>query len=115
MQRNDENKIRLLILEILQKLPPNEHLKPSSLELCTMLLQIFKNDNEDNAIIALKTFFELNKAYRTHLESVCQSFSSMVLEFLKNHQEAFDQTFKGSEEGIGLLVNFIYWRNCILS
>jgi transformation/transcription domain-associated protein len=81
---NEENKIRLGILEILNKFPTNEVLKPYVFELMTIALKVFVEDNEDNAIIALKIIFELHKSFRPALEPSVQPFLDAVLRIYNN-------------------------------
>jgi transformation/transcription domain-associated protein len=65
---NDENRVRLCLLEMFHKFPNNEALKPYVYEIMVLSLKVLAEDNEDNAIIALKIIFDLHKAFRASLE-----------------------------------------------
>ena len=66
--KGPEQKIRNMLLEVLNRLPNNETLRPhvqSMLSLCMQLLEI---DNEENAVICLRIIFDLHKNFRPTLE-----------------------------------------------
>jgi transformation/transcription domain-associated protein len=65
---NEENRVRHCLLEIFNKFPNNEALKPYVYEIMVLSLKVLAEDNEDNAIIALKIIFDLHKAFRASLE-----------------------------------------------
>jgi len=61
---NPEHKLRNVVLEVLNRLPHNEVLRPYVPELLRLALQVLGSDNEDNAIIALRIIFDLHKNFR---------------------------------------------------
>lgn len=40
--------------------------------MCYLMIQVFAEDNEDNALTALRIIFDLHKAYRPILEAHAQ-------------------------------------------
>ena len=67
-----------MLLEVLNRLPNNETLRPhvqSMLSLCMKLLEI---DNEENAVICLRIIFDLHKNFRPTLEREVQPFLDFV-------------------------------------
>lgn len=58
-----EQKLRHLVLGILQRLPLNEELEPYAKDLLTKLAGILERDNEENGIVCLKLMTSLHKAY----------------------------------------------------
>ena len=73
-----EARFRLVLLEVLNRLPNNETLRPhvqSMLSLCMKLLEI---DNEENAVICLRIIFDLHKNFRPTLEREVQPFLDFV-------------------------------------
>ncbi|EGG23993.1 protein kinase [Cavenderia fasciculata] len=92
--QSTEHKIRNTILEILNKLPNNELLKPhvqNLLQLCMYLLEV---DNEDNAIICLRIIMELHKNYRPNLESEVQPFLNIVQKIYTDLPGTVDRVFR---------------------
>ena len=89
IEDNVENKIRNYILEIFHHFPLNhESLRMIALDLITISLRVMSDDNEDNAILASKIFFDIHKTYRPNLESQVQviylvtSKSSLLIHIL---------------------------------
>jgi transformation/transcription domain-associated protein len=72
MEDNDDNKIRHTVLEIFSRFPTTETLRSIVIDLMTIGLRVLQEDNEENAIIALKIMFDLHKTYRPSLESQVQ-------------------------------------------
>ena len=67
-----------MLLEVLNRLPNNETLRPhvqSMLSLCMKLLEI---DNEENAVICLRIIFDLHKNFRPNLEREVEPFLQFV-------------------------------------
>lgn len=69
---NDENKVRHTILEIFSRFPTTETLRSIVMDLISIGLRVLQEDNEENAITALKIMFDLHKTYRPSLEHQVQ-------------------------------------------
>ena len=65
---SDEQKIRNMLLEILNRLPNTDSLKKYVLDLGKLVMHILTHDNSDNAIICLKIIFDVHKNFATVLE-----------------------------------------------
>ena len=98
-----EQKLRALLLDIWVKLPLTESYKNYSLEMANIMLNIFEHDNEDNALVALRFFIELHKAYRQILEvsiagfiEVSYRMLSLLPIALKDHFESSVSTMSSS-------------------
>ncbi|KAJ3224028.1 hypothetical protein HK099_000354 [Clydaea vesicula] len=61
-------KVRLLILEIITRLPNLEIMRQYVKELMDILLKILKEDNEDNAVVCLKIITDLHKNFKGYME-----------------------------------------------
>ncbi|KAI9139518.1 hypothetical protein BKA69DRAFT_1040037 [Paraphysoderma sedebokerense] len=90
-----EQKLRFTILEILHRFPQNDHLKPFANDIVSMLMTIIKNDNEDNAVLALKIIVDLHRVYKNLLEEHVEPFLDLVMEMYRRFEttvkEIFDQ------------------------
>ena len=73
-----EHRVRNLVLEIVNRLPANDMLKPFAGQLMGLLLNVLQRDNEDNAVVCLRILFDLHKAYKGTLEDYVQPFMEFV-------------------------------------
>eukprot|EP01133_Synstelium_polycarpum_P011916 gene11916-13884_t len=96
-----DQKIRNTILEILNKLPNNELLKPHVQNLLQLSMYLLEVDNEDNATICLRIIMELHKNYRPNLESEVQSFLNIVLKMYEELPATVDKAFKSPPQPSG--------------
>ena len=84
LEDNPENKVRHSLLEIINKFPNNETLKPYVYEIMILSLKVLADDNEENAIIALKIVFDLHKSFRPSLEQYILPFLDTVSRLYAN-------------------------------
>jgi transformation/transcription domain-associated protein len=80
----DEQKIRNVLLEILNRLPNNEVLRKFVPKMCRLVMHILTIDNEENAVICLRIIFDLHKNFSPTLESEVQSFIHFFTKMYKN-------------------------------
>jgi len=73
-----ENRFRHVILEILNRLPNNELLRPYTPELLRIATETLARDNEENALTCLRIIFDLHKNFRPALEGEVQAFLDLV-------------------------------------
>ena len=59
------HKLRRVILDILNRMPNNETLRPYTAELMNVAHTVLGADNEENALTALRIIFDLHKNFRT--------------------------------------------------
>eukprot|EP00961_Rhodomonas_salina_P252839 3417497-Rhodomonas_salina.1 len=91
-------KTRSVLLEILNRVPTTEVLKPFAPDLLKLCMHLLENDDEDNAVIALRIILDLHKTYRGvrpavgPLEQDVQPF----LDFVRKAYENFDATLRSA-------------------
>jgi phosphatidylinositol kinase/protein kinase (PI-3 family) len=85
---NQVHKTRSVLLEILNRLPPNEVLRPRVRELLPLAMQVLREDNEENAVTAIHIIFDLHKTFRPTLEPAVQPF----LDFVRQLYASFGDT-----------------------
>jgi transformation/transcription domain-associated protein len=56
-------KLRHAALDALSKFPPAEAFRPYAAKVVEMCLKVLTSDNQQNGIIAIKTFIELHKLF----------------------------------------------------
>ncbi|ETL42257.1 hypothetical protein L916_06859 [Phytophthora nicotianae] len=93
-----QNRCRKVLLQILNRLPSNEALRPYVAQLLQLLMEVLQKDNEDNALIALKTLFDLHRNYRPALRNEVQPFLELVQLMYKNLQATMKKQFSGPPE-----------------
>jgi len=76
---SNEQKLRNLCLEILNRLPNTDVLKQYVKNLLELVLDLLKVENEENALICLRIIIDLHKNYRGALENYVQPFLDFVL------------------------------------
>eukprot|EP00002_Diphylleia_rotans_P036225 TRINITY_DN7963_c0_g1_i1.p1 TRINITY_DN7963_c0_g1~~TRINITY_DN7963_c0_g1_i1.p1 ORF type:complete len:3345 (+),score=544.19 TRINITY_DN7963_c0_g1_i1:49-10083(+) len=88
-----EQKARNSILELLSRLPMGESLRGYVFEILKTTMNVFENDNEENAAISLRLIVELHKSYRPLLESEVQEFLNLVLKIYTSVPVAVQEAF----------------------
>lgn len=81
---NVEHKLRNVVVEILNRLPHSEVLRPFVQDLLKVSLQVLTQDNEDNALIAIRIIFDLLRNFRPTLEGEVQPFLDFVCTIYQN-------------------------------
>ncbi|KAK7066693.1 hypothetical protein SK128_022508, partial [Halocaridina rubra] len=72
--------LRKLILEMIHRLPSNEHLKVYLRPILTLMFRLLETDNEENVMVCLRIIIELHKTFRPQFSPEIQQF----LQFVKN-------------------------------
>lgn len=84
-------KLRHCILEVLHRLPtapaPVEPFEPFAEEICDLLMQLVRTDNEDNATLCVKVTSDIMRHQHKVLQGKVQQFLSLI-------QELFEQMEK---------------------
>eukprot|EP00899_Mesostigma_viride_P026573 jgi/Mesvir1/70/Mv13673-RA.2 len=96
---NYEHRLRNVLLEILNRLPHTEFLRPYVPDLMKLSMQVLEQDNEDNALICLRIIFDLHKNFRPNLESDVQPFLDFVCKIYRNFKATVAHFFD-TERGI---------------
>ncbi|KND93972.1 Transcription-associated protein 1 [Tolypocladium ophioglossoides CBS 100239] len=86
-----EQKLRHCTLEVLHRLPtapaPPEPFEPYAEEMCDLLMQLVRTDNEDNATLCVKITSDIMRHQHKVLQGKVQQFLSLI-------QELFEQMEK---------------------
>jgi transformation/transcription domain-associated protein len=107
-------KVRVCLLEILHRLPINDHLKDYAKDIMGLLMHILKTDNEENAVISLKIMIDLHRNYKTLVADQVQPFLDFVFEMYSNMpaivKDAFDtnSTIPGSTPAATVLPSTVH-------
>ncbi len=92
-----EQKLRMAVLEILNRLPQNEILRPYVADLLKLAMQILTTDTEEAALVCLRIIFDAHKNFRPDLSQEVNPFLDFVQAIYRNLPE----TLQAIEEASG--------------
>ncbi|GAB2282828.1 hypothetical protein Dimus_017364 [Dionaea muscipula] len=81
---NAEHKLRNVVVEILNRLPHSEVLRPFVQDLLKVAMQVLTTDNEENGLICIRIIFDLLRNFRPTLENEVQPFLDFVCKIYQN-------------------------------
>jgi hypothetical protein len=73
------HKLRAAVLDMLGRLPQSEAMRPHAPALFDACLGVLQNDNQENAITAVKLMFDLLKAHKQGVEASAAAFQDTIL------------------------------------
>ena len=90
-----EQRLRNCVLEILHRLPqtPSEPLEPYAVELVDLLMGLVKVENEDNAVLCMKTIMDFQRHQTKVLADKVQPFLNLIQEMFETMEQAVKDTF----------------------
>ncbi|KAF8410452.1 hypothetical protein HHK36_002981 [Tetracentron sinense] len=95
---NPDHKLRNIVLDILNRLPHIEVLRPFVQDLFRLALQVLTLDNEENGLICIRIIFDLLRNFRPTLETEVQPFLDFVCKIYQNFGVTVSYFFK---DGVG--------------
>ncbi|KAH0562572.1 hypothetical protein GP486_002747 [Trichoglossum hirsutum] len=101
-----EQKLRNCILDIIHRLPinPPEALEPYAPELVDQLMALVQVENEDNAVLCMKTIMDYQRQHTKVLGDRVQPFLDLIKEMFQQMpqavKEAFDNPVPGATPGM---------------
>ncbi|KAL6498032.1 hypothetical protein OROGR_028429 [Orobanche gracilis] len=91
---NPEHKLRNIIIEILNRLPHSEVLRPFVQELLKVSMHVLTTDNEENGLICIRIIFDLLRNFRPSLETEVQPFLDFVCKIYQNFRATVSYFFE---------------------
>lgn len=73
-----EHKVRNVVVEVLNRLPHSEVLRPFVQDLLKVAMHVLTLDNEENGLICMRIIFDLLRNFRPTLEAEVQPFHDFV-------------------------------------
>lgn len=96
---NPEHKLRNIVVEILNRLPHSEVLRPFVQELLKVAMQVLTTDNEENGLICIRIIFDLLRNFRPTLENEVQPFLDFVCKVYQNFKLTVNHFFENGAVG----------------
>ena len=93
LEDNDMHKTRKCVLEMLNKLPHNEHLRPHDKTVLRLATSSLRVENEENALICLRVIFDLHRNFRPSLEFEVEPFLEFVRDVYEQVEGTVAETF----------------------
>jgi transformation/transcription domain-associated protein len=87
-----EYQFRRVLLEIINRLPVNEAIRPYATPIFNCMLHILRHDNEENGVIACKTLLDIVRSYRPLTDDSLSEFLSIFQEAFQNMSGLVEQT-----------------------
>jgi transformation/transcription domain-associated protein len=75
---------RRVLLEILNRIPQVDVVRPQALPLFNGMLYLLRHDNEDNGVTCCKTIIDLVRSFRALNEELITEFMSILQDVLRN-------------------------------
>ncbi|KAF2790408.1 hypothetical protein K505DRAFT_251218 [Melanomma pulvis-pyrius CBS 109.77] len=90
-----EQRIRNCVLEILHRLPmnPGEAVEPHAAKIVDKLMSLVKIENEDNAVLCMKTIMDFQRHQTKALADRVQPFLDLIQEMFETMDQAVQNTF----------------------
>ncbi|KAG5637374.1 hypothetical protein H0H81_004799 [Sphagnurus paluster] len=82
---------RRVLLEIVNRLPVNEAVRPSVTPIFNCMLHILRTDNEENGSVACKTLLDLIRGYRILTEECLAEFLSIFQEGFRHMKDVVEE------------------------
>uniref|UniRef100_A0A7N0UBU8 Non-specific serine/threonine protein kinase n=1 Tax=Kalanchoe fedtschenkoi TaxID=63787 RepID=A0A7N0UBU8_KALFE len=96
---NPEHKLRNIIVEILNRLPHSEVLRPFVQDLLKVAMQVLTSDNEENGLICIRIIFDLLRNFRPTQENEVQPFLDFVGKIYQNFEHTVSYFFESGAIG----------------
>ncbi|KAE8707127.1 hypothetical protein F3Y22_tig00110387pilonHSYRG00919 [Hibiscus syriacus] len=97
---NPEHKVRNVVVEILNRLPHSEVLRPFVQDLLKVAMQVLTTDNEENGLICIRIIFDLLRNFRPTLENEVQPFLDFVCKIYQNFRLTVSHFFDNAAMGM---------------
>ncbi|KAM1426046.1 hypothetical protein TB2_017954 [Malus domestica] len=97
---NPEHKLRNIVVEILNRLPHSEVLRPFVQELLKVAMHVLTTDNEENGLICIRIIFDLLRNFRPTLENEVQPFLDFVCKVYQNFKLTVNHFFENGAVGV---------------
>jgi transformation/transcription domain-associated protein len=89
----DQQKLRHMLLEIIQRLPHNESLRSWADGIMSLMLWLLRVENEDNGVVCIKIIIDHNRTFKEEVESHVKTFLELVKEMYGNLRAVVKQAF----------------------
>uniref|UniRef100_UPI00358FE8D5 transformation/transcription domain-associated protein-like isoform X3 n=1 Tax=Myxine glutinosa TaxID=7769 RepID=UPI00358FE8D5 len=97
LQERPQQQLRKLVLEIIHRIPTNEHLRSQSKNILSLLFRFLEMENEENVLICLRIIIELHKQFRPQITQEIHHFLDFVKQIYKDLPKVVTRYFESPQ------------------
>ncbi|KAI2658552.1 Transformation/transcription domain-associated protein [Labeo rohita] len=93
----DGEQLRKLVLEIIHRIPTNEHLRPHAKNILSVMFRFLEIESEENVLICLRIIIELHKQFRPPISQEIHHFLDFVKQIYKELPKVVARYFENPQ------------------
>uniref|UniRef100_A0A8C9SCY8 Transformation/transcription domain-associated protein n=1 Tax=Scleropages formosus TaxID=113540 RepID=A0A8C9SCY8_SCLFO len=97
LQEKPAQQLRKLVLEIIHRIPTNEHLRPHTKNILSVMFRFLEIENEENVLICLRIIIELHKQFRPAITQEIHHFLDFVKQIYKELPKVVTRYFESPQ------------------
>ncbi|XP_025029317.1 transformation/transcription domain-associated protein, partial [Python bivittatus] len=97
LQEKPAQQLRKLVLEIIHRIPTNEHLRPHTKNILSVMFRFLETENEENVLICLRIIIELHKQFRPPITQEIHHFLDFVKQIYKELPKVVNRYFENPQ------------------
>ncbi|XP_024140211.1 transformation/transcription domain-associated protein isoform X2 [Oryzias melastigma] len=97
LQEKPTQQLRKLVLEIIHRIPTNEHLRPHAKNILSVMFRFLEIENEENVLICLRIIIELHKQFRPPISQEIHHFLDFVKQIYKDLPKVVARYFENPQ------------------
>ncbi|XP_061912070.1 transformation/transcription domain-associated protein isoform X1 [Entelurus aequoreus] len=97
LQEKPTQQLRKLVLEIIHRIPTNEHLRPHTKNILSVMFRFLEIESEENVLICLRIIIELHKQFRPPISQEIHHFLDFVKQIYKDLPKVVDRYFENPQ------------------
>ncbi|MCJ8738438.1 hypothetical protein PDJAM_G00035900 [Pangasius djambal] len=97
LQEKPTQQLRKLVLEIIHRIPTNEHLRPHVKNVLSVMFRFLEIESEENVLICLRIIIELHKQFRPPISQEIHHFLDFVKQIYKDLQKVVTRYFENPQ------------------
>ncbi|XP_060716327.1 transformation/transcription domain-associated protein isoform X1 [Tachysurus vachellii] len=97
LQEKPTQQLRKLVLEIIHRIPTNEHLRPHVKNVLSVMFRFLEIESEENVLICLRIIIELHKQFRPPISQEIHHFLDFVKQIYKDLSKVVTRYFENPQ------------------
>ncbi|XP_077358463.1 transformation/transcription domain-associated protein isoform X1 [Festucalex cinctus] len=97
LQEKPTQQLRKLVLEIIHRIPTNEHLRPHTKNILSVMFRFLEIESEENVLICLRIIIELHKQFRPPISQEINHFLDFVKQIYKDLPKVVARYFENPQ------------------
>ncbi|CAG5909553.1 unnamed protein product [Menidia menidia] len=97
LQEKPTQQLRKLVLEIIHRIPANEHLRSHTKNILSVMFRFLEIESEENVLICLRIIIELHKQFRPPISQEIHHFLDFVKQIYKDLPKVVSRYFENPQ------------------